>query len=223
MKSFSTAGYHWTLFSSLERAAEQYQQNWKKYQKVQPKDLIPGTTKTFKIPPGYPTAKYALEDARLKIYLLSATCVEALANYYLSLKTDAELFAIFEKVSPVEKWVTVPRLLIPTYRFPKSGSLYLILKKLIKIRNEIIHHKPLIAVDKKIIHKGKITKKEDDISEHKFTLACVSLPLKLAKYLAKYDETEDMDTVFHTSGVDPIYNSRSLENIKGEEEWLKVQ
>ena len=221
MTSLSIDGYHWTLFSSLERAAKHYQQHWKEFQKVQPKDIIPGTTKVFKIPLGYPTAKYALEDARLRIYLLSATCVEALANYYLSFKTNAEQFTIFEKANPVEKWVAVPRLIIPTYRFPKNGSLYQVLKKLIKIRNDIVHPKPLLYINQKLIHKGKPPKYEKEEKVHDFTLACVSLPIKLAKHLAKYDKTEAMDSVFHHSGVDPIYNSGSLENIKGEEKWLK--
>ena len=221
MKSISINGYHWALFSSLERAAKQYQHNWNEYQKVQTRDLIPRTSKVFKIPSGYSTAKYALEDARLKIYILSATCVEALINFYMSLKVNAEQFRKYEKRGIINKWINLPKQFLSGYELSKNSSLLKTLEELINKRNDIVHAKPHLVIDRQIIHEGKPPKYEEEKKVHDFTLVCVSLPLKLANHLKKYDKTETMDNVFYHSGVDPTYNFQSLINIEGEEKWLK--
>ncbi len=105
---------------------------------------------------------------------------------YLSLKCDAEIFSTLEKATVIEKWTTIPALLIEGYHLDKSRSTYKHLVELVKLRNSIIHPKPEVIVDGILKHKGVYPKRSSN--EHKAILSYVRLPIRLVENLSKYDK-----------------------------------
>jgi hypothetical protein len=139
-----------------------------------------------------------VDSSRLIISLLVCSYLEAMANYYLSLKTDVDQFALLERASLLEKWIIIPRFFNPEYRLPKNGQLYQDLKLLISERNVIVHSKPLIKIDGVIVHKGNTTKNLAD--GHKITLRSASLPERLLKFLWKYDKSTEVNLLVFSCG-----------------------
>lgn len=128
-----------------------------------------------------------LNEARLNIYLNSASLIEAAANLYLSLKTDSDLFEVFSNMNIVQKWCVAPKLLIGQYKFNKKGQLYKDLLNLKQIRNAIVHLKPETYFDGKRIHKGKNPKAI--FGNHDFCVRAANLPFKLIENLLEYDRS----------------------------------
>jgi len=127
----------------------------------------------------------------------ACTLVEALANLYLSLKCDAGLFGSLEKVSLLEKWYSIPRLFNSKYKLVKSSVLYRNLRELIRTRNSIIHHKPVIVKNGVVVHKGNYPKKPNN--EYELIIAFTQIPIKLLENLEKYDDCMSLD--IHTIRV----------------------
>lgn len=119
------------------------------------------------------------------IILISASLVEAIANMFYCERADSEMFAILERATPIEKWVTLPKLYIPSYSLSKSGKLYNTLKLLISRRNGILHPKPQIMKGEGLIHKGNLTTKTKD--EYNLHLEFCELPSLLVNNLKNYD------------------------------------
>lgn len=120
------------------------------------------------------------------IILISASLVEALANMFYSERADSEMLAIIERATPVEKWVTLPKMYIPSYSLPKSEKLYQTLKQLISRRNNVVHSKPQMLKGKTIMHKGNLIKRTKD--EYKLHMEFCDLPAALISNLKTYDQ-----------------------------------
>jgi hypothetical protein len=121
------------------------------------------------------------------IVLIAASLVEALANMFYSERADSEMFAILERATPIEKWLTLPKIYIPSYFLPKGGKLYNTLKLLITRRNSILHPKPQMLKREGLIHRGNLTKKTKD--EYKLHLDFCKLPSLLVHNLKNHDSS----------------------------------
>lgn len=177
---------HIVILSTLRRYAQEYQDLCKEYRAFDPKayrpDLDPMESRYLRF-------KFSLEESAIVVVLLSANSIEALANFYLSLKTDTEQFRLLERARIVDKWVTIPTLFEPRYKLSKNSKLYTDLVKLVKTRNALTHHKPRIVINQTPIHKGKLFDLSGDQAQ--FISDCASLPSRLVKHLDKYDETKE--------------------------------
>jgi len=175
-------GNHSFLAYALNKAREDHEALYEKMNKFDPQVEYSQ----------YPTkAAYFLAFGRrifsseTHIILISASLVEAIANMIYSDRADSEMFAILERATPIEKWVTLPKLYIPSYSLSKSGKLYNTLKLLISRRNNMLHPKPQILKGEGLIHKGNLTKKTKD--EYKLHLDFCELPSLLVNNLKTYD------------------------------------
>ena len=131
-------------------------------------------------------------ELRTIIVIETCTLIEALANLYLALKCDAELFTSLENVRLLEKWCSIPRVFNPKYKLDKNTVLYMNLNNLIQRRNLIVHYKPAIVKSGVTIHKGKFPKKSNN--EDKLILAFTQLPIQLLDNLKKYDDCMSVET-----------------------------
>jgi len=133
----------------------------------------------------------SINEARLNVFLNSAVLVEAVANVYLSLKTDPHLFEVFSNLNIVQKWFSAPKLFNNKYSIDKEGQLYEELLHLKQIRDAIVHLKPEVYIDGKKVHKGKNPKKIAE--DHEFCLRAATLPFRLIENLLKFDRSFAMD------------------------------
>lgn len=180
--STTIVGNHSYLAYALNKAREEHKALYEEIKNFNPK------IEYSQYPP---KAAYYLAFGRrifrseTHIILLSASLVEAIANMFYCERADSELFAILERATPIEKWITLPNLFIPSYSLSKSGKLYNTLKLLISRRNAILHPKPQIIKGESLIHKGNLTKKTKD--EYKLHLEFCELPSLLVNNLKIYD------------------------------------
>lgn len=178
------SGNHSFLAYSLNKAKEDHEALYEEINKFDPK------IDYSQYPP---KVAYFLAFGRrifrseTHINLISASLVEAIANMFYSERADSEMLAILERGTPIEKWVTLPKLYIPSYSLPKSGKLYYTLKQLISRRNNILHSKPQMLKGESIIHKGNLTKKTKD--EYKLHMEFCNLPSALVSNLKTYDQS----------------------------------
>jgi hypothetical protein len=126
-----------------------------------------------------------VEEARIPVLLLAHSLVEALANWYLAMKCDEQLFAGLERWGVMRKWEVAPRFWSPGYSLPKDGELYRDLGWLIARRNRITHPKAEIEIGGKPVHNGNYPEVSD--AEHKFVVACGTLPRRLVAHLQTFD------------------------------------
>jgi len=195
MKHYSFSNYHSVIFSALNNSSHQHKQileeiaNFKK-----------NATELNEQEKLIQLHNYGLqlEESRIVVTLLACSFIEALANFYISLKCKSEQFKILERVSLIDKWIVVPNLFLPQYNFPKKGKLYENLQMLKDTRNRISHFKPTIIIDGQTTHEGYLPKIPKNSGE--FVEAITSLPLRLIKHLAEFDASEDVTTLLMTSG-----------------------
>jgi hypothetical protein len=126
-----------------------------------------------------------VEEASIPVLLLAHSLVEALANWYLAMKCDVELFAGLERWSVMRKWALAPRFWLPEYSLPKDGELSKDLHWLIARRNRIAHPKADIETGGRPVHKGNYPEVSD--TEHDHVVACGALPRRLVTHLQKFD------------------------------------
>jgi hypothetical protein len=136
---------------------------------------------------------YTLEQKRATALLLAASCVEAVANLYLSLKVNPDQFAVLERATFLEKWTVVPSLLVAGYTLPKDGELYQDVRRLQIRRNALLHLKEEVTRGDVVVHPGSIPEAAGD--EYFFVNRCRSLPDRLASNLASFDKTGNMTQV----------------------------
>jgi hypothetical protein len=139
------------------------------------------------------------EELRLKVIILAATYVEALANLYLSIKLDAEQFAAVDRLELVAKWRSIPSLLLPGYSLPKGGAILGDLKKLVSQRNAVAHMKPRITKSGDVIQEGNLPKK---IRIHSQIERWDRLPDTLVENLGKYDGSPEYGKFKVLSSID---------------------
>lgn len=130
-----------------------------------------------------------LEIRGITLTVLTGAYLEALINLYLSLKMNNEQFDLIDKASPLEKWVTAPKLFLPEYTFPKSESSYGDLKRLFSRRNQIVHMRPELRRGATLIHKGNSFISSPD--NHRATLRWLKLPQTLITHLGRFDKSAD--------------------------------
>jgi hypothetical protein len=150
----------------------------------------------------------AVETAKLALIVLLASYIEAVSNLYLSMKLDTAQFELVERSSLLDKWLTVPSFFLPGYQFPAGTSLHEDLVTLIKRRNGIVHPKPELSRDGKVIHRGNLPASE---VEHGKVKKWLTLPKRLADHLHQYDHSQDGEGFF--SGIE-LDETRTAETLK---------
>lgn len=181
-QAVTITGHHFFIAYALQKAKEDHKALYEEIKKFDPLEEY------SQYPPK--VAYFVAFSRRIfrsetHIVLISASLVEALANMFYSERADSEMFAILERATPIEKWLTLPKLYIPSYSFQKGGKLYNTLKLLISRRNSILHPKPQMLKGEGLIHKGNLTKKTKD--EYKLHLDFCELPSLLVHNLKAND------------------------------------
>jgi hypothetical protein len=131
-----------------------------------------------------------LDARRITIIILTAALCESCINTWLALNLDDDCFSIIERVSPVEKWVKVPKLIIKNYKFPLGQVLYTDLKELFRCRDSIMHQKAEIKTSDGILHKGNHQCWES--VDHNKIQKMINLPDSLLKHLAECHQEVSM-------------------------------
>lgn len=149
------------------------------------------------------------EEQRLKIVLLSANYIEALANNYLSIKLGAREFEAVEQIEILKKWTALPGVFLPEYEFRKDESIYDSLKMLIGQRNVIVHMKPRITLNGEVVKKGNVSKK---FNIHKYIEKWDGLPEQLINLLGKYDQSHEFQQFRALTFIDDYKKIRSEQN-----------
>jgi len=181
--AITISGNHYFLAYALDKAREDHEALYEEVNKFDPQ--IEYSQYPSKVAYFFAFGRRIFRS-ETHIILISASLVEALANMFYSERADSELLAIIERSTPIEKWVTLPKLYIPSYSLPKNGKLYHTLKQLISRRNNILHSKPQMLKGEAIMHKGNLTKKTKD--EYKLHMEFCDLPSALISNLKTYDQ-----------------------------------
>lgn len=173
--------YHIYLHTELREAVSAYQRAQAEVSKHPP---ITEENATGELVHLY----HMLEQKRAGAILMAASCVEAVANLYLAMKTTPEQFAILDRVDFVGKWTVAPSFLVQNYTFPKGGQLYQDLNRLHQQRNRLAHLKEEVTVGKEVVHKGfhPINHGDDDA----FLKRLRTLPVRLVTHLASFDKSD---------------------------------
>ena len=195
MRHYSFSNYHGLIYSALNNSSHQHKQLLEEIA-----DFKINATELNEQEKLIQLHIYGqkLEASRIVVTLLAHSFIEALANFYISLKCKSEQFKILERVSLMDKWTAIPSLFIPEYNFPK-GELYEDLKMLNDTRNRISHSKPIIITDGQTTHEGFMPKIPKSSGE--FVETIISLPLRLLKHLSVFDKSGDVTTLLMTSGL----------------------
>jgi len=174
----SASGYQVHLHLALRGAVADYETAWEAVQ-----DAPPLTEETAT--PELTLRHYDLEQRRAVVLLLTASCVEAIANFCLACKASPEQFALLERSTFLEKWTIVPSLFWPDYSLPKDGELFQDLRRVHDRRNALMHLKEKVTVAGVTNSAGVVPAHAGD--EHKFIPRCRTLPDRLFSHLRGYD------------------------------------
>lgn len=182
-KALTVSGNHLFLYYALEKAKEDHVALYEEMATFDPKEkypkLDPKVARFF-------TFARRIFRSEINIILVTASLIEAMANLFYAENAPPEVFAVLERATPIEKWVELPKLYLPSYTFPKDGKLYNTLITLNKRRNSITHPKPHMVVGDRLLHKGNLYKPTSD--EYKLHLEFCKLPLRLVANLKKHDQ-----------------------------------
>ena len=146
-----------------------------------------------------PSYQPALEERRVVVIMLVAGYIEALINLYCSFRLDPKQLDAMDRLPIPEKWSAVPSFCEPSYQLDKSRELYNDLRNLIKCRNAIVHMRPQFKVGGEIVHHGNGAPLE--AVSHDSLMKWISLPLRLAQNLKKYDKSDDGQRLYFVSDV----------------------
>lgn len=177
----SSSAYHLYIYLALRETVKGYEQV---AQEITNCPELTEETATPQLTRLY----YLRKQKAATVVVLAASCVEALGNLYLALKTTPEQFKTLERTNLIDKWVVLPSLFLPGYIFPKGEQLYCDLRQLCKQRDSLMHLKEEITQGEEVVHKGNLPEAAGD--EHAFLGRCAILPIKLVQHLANYDSTE---------------------------------
>lgn len=72
--------------------------------------------------------------------VFQAMAVEAFINEYIYLRLGKKYFMSIDKLSPIDKIIIACKM-ITGRDFPKDRKAYMLLQKIIKLRNELVHYK----------------------------------------------------------------------------------
>lgn len=183
-KALTISGNHHFLYYTLEKAKEDHIALYEEIATFNPKEKYPKLDPKFA---HFVAFARRIFRSEVSIILVSASLIEGMANLFLAENASAEVFAVLERATPVEKWVELPKLYIPSYSFPRGGKLYNTLITLNRRRNSITHPKPHMEVGDRLLHKGNLYKTTSD--EYKLHLEFCNLPLQLVENLKKHDRS----------------------------------
>lgn len=146
--------------------------------------------------------------SEVNIVLVAASMIEAMANMFYSEHADSEMFSIIQRATPIDKWVTLPRIYIPNYSLPKNEKIFCLLKSLISRRNSITHQKPNFVKGGAILHKGNVYSRTSN--ECKLHIDFCRLPGLLVQHLSKYDKVagRSLELMFFTLVDDKTYRPK---------------
>jgi hypothetical protein len=120
---------------------------------------------------------------QVTITLLAHALCEATINAILALgladRQTPELFALLEYGKTLEKWVTAPKTLEPTYSLLKGASLYEALKYLCKRRNAFVHYKITLHIDQKKVLDGSALERLSFGNAQRWIRRFILLPYEL--------------------------------------------
>jgi hypothetical protein len=158
-------------------------------------------------PPVITTAEKTMTyELRIKVTILAAVYVEALANLFLAFKLNGDQLAAIDRTEILQKWATLPTLFLPEYKFPKSETLYADLKLLIAHRNSIAHMKPQISSGSTVLHEGNLP---TQINIHQQIQRWDSLPENLITHLGKFDTSLAFQKYRVASSIDEYAEIRA--------------
>ena len=197
--SISTTAYHPIIWGALNLQMEQYAILWNEVQSFGAATSKVEESERWRL--YYEKFGIRVDAASLIITILVCDLLEALANYYISIKTDSNEFKSLERKKDIEKWTTIPRLFNHKYDLPKSGQTYQDLSTLIERRNAFTHPKPLVKKDDVKVHEGNISKGPEN--QHKFILRSTALPIALLKNLWEYDQSRECNLLIFSCGLNP--------------------
>lgn len=187
MGTITYSAYHCVIYSALKRYKQDYD--------ALNLETIDSLSKQKESDLSFETHLFIcstrLQETQIVIVLLTCSFIEALANFYLSLKTTPDQFDIIQNTSLIDKWIVVPSLFLKDYTFPKGEKIYNDLKELIGRRNAITHCKPQVIIDDVIALKGNLPIKYK--KSHEFMDSCMSLPKRLVDHLGKFDKSIHID------------------------------
>lgn len=126
-------------------------------------------------------SKYSKEftDMEIFIVLCSTILLEGVINQYFSLKLDEKAFEKFQWKKLEKKWLECPNEIDSKYSV--TEELAKNLKKLIQLRNEMVHNKPLVVIDDLVKFEGSGIK---DFTIEELASFCL-LPIQLTENLMK--------------------------------------
>ncbi len=131
--------------------------------------------------------KLSISEYRLKLVLLAHALLESTINYIFAQKLSSQEYAVFEKISFIDKWLVFPKFLFEKYNIDKTGQVYELLNLLNRARNSIAHSKPMVIIDDDVIHKGNNHDFGSKDQESNFFLRLKSLPTILMEEYCKFD------------------------------------
>ncbi len=208
MRHYSFSNYHSLIYSALNNSSHQHKQLLEEIA-----DFKTNATELNDQEKLIQLHIYGqkLEASRIVVTLLAHSFIEALANFYISLKCKSEQFKVLERGSLMNKWMVIPSRFIPEYSFPENGKLREDLKMLNETRNRISHFKPTIITDGQTTHEGFLP--EIPKSSGEFVESITSLPLRLLKHLSLFDKSGDVTTLLMTSGLAEFAQQKEFQSV----------
>ena len=133
-----------------------------------------------------PILRFQQAQFHVVIVLLTNSIIEGIANYYLASKCENDQFELLERSSTLDKLVTVPKLFLKEYKFQKNEALFCELKELLNLRTSMVHPKPRIFENGKLVHKGNLPFSLLNCAAAKPD-KCLSIPVRLVEHLCSQD------------------------------------
>ena len=182
----SASGYQVYLHLALRDAVADYAKAWDALRDQPP---LTESTATVELT----LLHYHLEQRRAVVLLLTASCVEAVANFCLACKATPDQFTVLERATFLEKWTTVPSLFLPGYSLPRDGELFQDLKRVHDRRNALMHLKENVSIAGVTTSLKSTPARAGD--EHIFIPRCGTLPDRLFSHLCTFDTSGAFDPV----------------------------
>jgi len=200
----STSGYQVYLRLALREAVVDYESAWEAVRDQPPLTEDAATTELTLL-------HYAVEQRRAVVLLLTASCVEATANFCLACNATPDQFAVLERATFLEKWTTVPSLFLPGYSLPRDGELFQDLKRVHDRRNALMHLKERVTMAGVTSSPGVTPARAGD--EHIFIPRCRTLPDRLFSHLCRFDPGAFQPVIGILALADGITTVRQRESL----------
>lgn len=133
------------LVSNIEKYRRTSRRNYNKFHEVLKKiDELYNMPDRYLLGEDFNEMSHELYDQRfthqVTAIVFQAMAVEAFINEYIYLRLGKSYFESVDKLSPLDK-ILIACKMITGKDFPKDRKAYLLLKTIIKLRNELVHFK----------------------------------------------------------------------------------